>query len=519
MTRKLQKIVFALLFLLVLLGAALVGLALLTRTELPERLPQTAAAALGNTANTALGRAVVREMAGQTGGPRTSGIFPLYDGRDAFAARTVLADKAEKSIDAQYYIWNDDMAGRLLLQSLLKAANRGVRVRLLLDDNNTQGLDALLVALDQHPHMEVRLFNPFMQRKQRALGFLSDFSRLNRRMHNKSFTVDGQITVVGGRNVGDAYYEVGKGTFFADLDVAAIGPVVQSVARQFETYWTSASVYPLQRIMPTFSVPATLSTLPATDALTQSYLQAVAASGLMQQLQTGSLPLYWAEATLIADDPAKGLAQAPAGSHVLDQLLPYMTAAQRELTIVSPYFVPTQQGNALLSDLARKPVAVSVLTNSLSATDVPAVHAGYARYRNTLLRAGVKIHELKRGASVANPAPTGAGQSDASLHAKVFSVDRQRIFVGSFNMDPRSAALNTEMGLMLESPELAQLLADGLAQRNPVFSYELALDNGQLQWLSHENGETFSWNHDPQTSWSTRALTRILALLPIEWLL
>ena len=190
MTRKLQKIVFALLFLLVLLGAALVGLALLTRTELPERLPQTAAAALGDTANTALGRAVVREMAGQTGGPRTSGIFPLYDGRDAFAARTVLADKAEKSIDAQYYIWNDDMAGRLLLQSLLKAANRGVRVRLLLDDNNTNGLDALMLRLDAHPNIQVRLFNPFVNRKFRFLGYLTEFNRLNHRMHNKAFIVE-----------------------------------------------------------------------------------------------------------------------------------------------------------------------------------------------------------------------------------------------------------------------------------------------------------------------------------------
>ncbi|MDO5653388.1 MAG: phospholipase D family protein [Brachymonas sp.] len=516
---RIKKILRYFLLLVLVLAVGLVATAKLGYRPLPDnsQRPASQRFAAADTAATLLGKAVAKETAAH---PGLTGIFPLYDGHDAFAARTVLADVAERSIDAQYFIWRDDTAGHLVFQALLKAANRGVRVRLLLDDNNTPGMDGVLLALDQHPNIEVRLFNPFMQRQQRVVGFMSDFYRLNRRMHNKSFTVDNQITVMGGRNVADEYYETGVGMAFADLDVAAVGPVVDATSQQFDQYWESAAVYPASAIIPADTQPAVLDGTPRTDAATQAYLKAVAASTLMQQLQQGDLPLHWTTAEVISDHPGKGLGEAPKGSHVLDKILPVMLGAQQELSIVSAYFVPTQAGTDLLVQLRQKPVEVKLLTNSLSATDVLPVHAGYARYRDNLLRAGVKIHELKRGAAVAQPVAFGpGGSSDASLHAKVFSVDRKHIFIGSFNMDPRSADLNTEMGLLLESPVLAQLLEDALAQKNPVFSYELEWRDQQVLWHSHEGGATYTWKSEPDVSWQKRALTAFLALLPIEHLL
>lgn len=502
---------------LALLAAGLCALAWLAYRPLPEQQAQAARPHLFGAEDTTLGRALADKVAKH---PALTGIYSLPNGHDAFAARAALAEVAERSIDAQYYIWHDDTAGRLLLQSLRRAADRGVQVRLLLDDNNTGGMDAVLLALDDHPGIEVRVFNPMMHRNMRVLDYLSDFVRTNRRMHNKSFTVDNQATVVGGRNVGDEYFGAGDGVMFADLDVMAVGAVVQAVSSDFDRYWRSASTYPLSSIVADSGKRTDIGTAPASDPATQTYLQALTQSDLVQRLRSGNLAFEWAAARLVSDDPAKGLGQARFEQTLLGQLNQVMDGAKKELTIVSPYFVPTKKGAAHLIALAQRGVAVTILTNALSATDIAAVHAGYAKYRKDLLRAGIRIFELKPDATVmATRHGSLAGSSGASLHAKTFEVDGRQLFVGSFNMDPRSASLNTEMGLLIDSPKLAQHLPAALSSHGAANSYAVTLEGDSLRWSTQEGGNSLAYTQEPESTWLRRASVHVLSWLPIEWML
>jgi putative cardiolipin synthase len=461
--------------------------------------------------------------------PGFSGIVPLENGHDALAARIVLADAAERSIDARAYIWRNDTSGKLIAGALYRAAERGVRVRLLLDDNNTVGLDSVLAAFDAHPSIEVRLFNPNRFRRLRILGYLTNFSRMNRRMHNKSFTVDGQATIIGGRNVGDEYFDVGDGISFADLDVMAVGSVVGDVDRDFERYWSSAPAMPAGRVLARASagavagIRATLLGLPHTP-VAQPYLRAIGESPLVHDLLRGGLSLEWAPTTMLSDDPAKGLALSEDAGCVSLELERMLASATRELLLVSAYFVPGTQGVALLTGCARHGVEIDILTNALEATDVGVVHAGYAKRREPLLRAGARIFEMRR--SYAPPRvrrgkrPGRKGSSRASLHAKTFSVDRSRVFLGSFNFDPRSARLNTEMGFVIDSPALATAIAEAFVTDVPERSYEVRLsDSGALTWIIREEGREIVVDREPGVGPVRRFCLHVLAALPVEWLL
>jgi len=454
--------------------------------------------------------------------PGQSGVFALQEGLDAFAARVLLAGAAEHTLDVQYYIWHHDMSGTLLLEALHRAADRGVRVRLLLDDNNTAGLDPWIVALDAHTNIEVRLFNPFKHRRWRVLDYLVDFARVNRRMHNKSFTADGQATIIGGRNVGDEYFGAGQDISFVDLDVIAVGPVVQEVTRDFERYWTSGSAVPAAHVVAPAAGSAHVDIEAAAqhvehDPVGVKYIHAVARAPFVRDLLEGNLRLEWANVHMVSDDPAKGLARAPDDSMLWNRLKEIMDSPKRELELVSPYFVPGEEGVKELTGLERAGVKITVLTNALEATDVPAVHAGYAKRRKPLLAAGIKLYELKRLPGGRSARGSGLfGSSSSSLHAKTFAVDRTRLFVGSFNFDPRSARLNTEMGFVIDSPALANVVADACTQRVPEMSYKVSLTaSGALQWT--DGNQRF--NSEPGTSLGRRLLVRFLALLPIEWLL
>ncbi len=505
-----KKISLVVLVLLVLLGATL----LMIRQDLPQwtAIPSQASTPTADSTLTQHFAAQLNTHQGQ------SGIYPLQNGQDAFVARLGLSQVAQKTLDVQYYIWHDDITGRLLLQQLYQAAKRGVKVRLLLDDNNTKGMDSLLISADAHPNLEIRLFNPFMQRDNRLLAYGSDFARLNRRMHNKSITADATATIIGGRNIGDEYFNAGSGVMFADLDVLAIGQAAQDVSADFERYWTSQSVYPAQSIITT---PATsFDTTPAKDTDTQTYLTQLSTSNLIKQLQSGDLPLVWAKTTLISDDPAKGLGQENPQNTVIAHIAPIMDNTQTELTIVSPYFVPTQDGTDRLTAIAKSGKKVNVLTNALSATDVAPVHAGYAKYRKELLANGVNLFELKPNTTIHTNDHGGLfNSSGASLHAKTFTVDNQRLFVGSFNMDPRSAKLNTEMGLVIDSPELVGQLSTGLKDYYQTTTYTVSLTDGNLSWQTQENGQTLTYDTEPNSSAMKRFFVWICALLPIEWLL
>jgi putative cardiolipin synthase len=499
-----------------LLGAAFgLTIAIGGCASLPRSVERLHSTALSDTNNTRLGRALAQLVKAN---PGRTGIHALDNARDAFAARVVLARAAERSLDVQYYIWHHDTSGSLLAHELWQAAERGVRVRLLLDDNDTRGADEAIAALDAHPNIEVRLFNPYANRGFRLVELATDFARLNRRMHNKSFTADNQAAIVGGRNVGDEYFGAESAVAFADLDVLAIGAVVPEVSAAFDAYWNSESAYPAASLI------AAGGRLPPLEKIEDRpeaarYLEAVRATPLVRVLLSGSLPLEWAPARVVQDDPAKVLHPPERTElHLLPRLETAMGKPTREMDLVSPYFVPTKDGATALSTLAESGVRVRVLTNSLAATDVSPVHAGYAKYREALLRAGVRLYELKPFVDEKDvkDKDRAAGSSDASLHAKTFALDRKRIFVGSFNFDPRSARLNTEMGVVVESPALAMRLSQAFDRELPGIAYEVRLtSDGGLEWIEGNARHP----SEPGAGLMKRLWIGFLSILPIEWLL
>ena len=505
------------------LGAAMTVLTgCSTLPPLEDRHPSTA---LTDTGATQLGRRIAPLVAAN---PGKTGFYPLQDGRDAFAARVLLARAAERSIDVQYYIWHKDTTGTLLFEALREAADRGVRVRLLLDDNNTSGLDGTLAALDAHPNIEVRLFNPTMTRTQRWVGLLTDFSRLNRRMHNKSFTVDNQATIVGGRNVGDEYFDAAEDVLFVDLDALAVGSVVQDVSLDFDRYWASESAYPAKRILP----PATdtdLDNLAAAAALTEknaaaaAYVEALRDTRIVRELYAGSLALEWATARMMSDDPAKGLDKAAPDGLLLQKLSTALGDPAVSLDLVSPYFVPGVSGTEWFASLARQGLKVRILTNAQEATDVSPVHAGYVKRRKDLLKAGVQLYELQRQPTVTKGKERGrfGSGSGSSLHAKTFAVDQSHVFIGSFNFDPRSAALNTEMGFVVDSPTLARGITETFDKLVPNRAYEVRLtEAGTINWIERREGEQPVLHEtEPGTTLLQRGFIRFMSVLPIEWLL
>ncbi|HET7060768.1 MAG TPA: phospholipase D family protein [Nitrosospira sp.] len=469
--------------------------------------------------------------------PGYAGIHPLPHALDSFAARVLLIRAAERSLDLQYYTWQKDMTGTLLFEELHEAAARGVRVRLLLDDNNTSGLDSTFATLDAHPNIEVRLFNPFAIRGLRVFKYIFDFSRANRRMHNKSFTADNQVTIVGGRNIGDQYFGAGGGVLFADLDIMAVGPVVDAVSKSFDRYWASESSYPVANLIPRADsdtiaeVTAAVSRVKR-DPATTVYTEAIRNSPFIRDLSSNQLDLEWATTRVISDDPAKGLGQAAPEDLMIHTLKEIIGEPASEVDLVSPYFVPTAAGTASFTALAERGVQVQVLTNSLEATDVALVHAGYAKWRKRLLEAGIKLYEsrhlaprVRRSGSGFGSGPDSdgfgsKGSSDTSLHAKTFSVDESRVFVGSFNFDPRSRELNTEMCFVIDSPVLAGHIADAFQHTIPDNAYELGLSNkGELYWIERVQGKEVRHDVEPGTNFLQRAALRMMSLLPIDWLL
>lgn len=487
--------------------------------RLPPLAGRTDSTALAAANDTVIGRATAARLAAH---PGLSGIYSLADARDAFAARLLLADAAERSLDVQYYIWRHDISGSLLFKALVRAAERGVRVRLLLDDHSTSGLDAILADLDAHPNIEIRLFNPLAIRSPRFLAYLTDFPRLNRRMHNKSFTADNLTTIVGGRNVGDEYFGATEDVAFVDLDVMAVGPVVGEVSKDFDLYWASQSSYPVDKLLPDGDF-ASLSAHAAPvrrDRLAADYLEAVSDSTFMRGMLQGELAFEWAVTRMVSDDPAKALGRSERETNLFAKLKSILGEPVTELQLVSPYFVPTAAGVDWFSDAARRGVKIKVLTNSLEGTDVAAVHAGYAKRRKPLLGAGIALYESRRQQRNANSAVGSSGSSDTSLHAKTFAVDGLRVFVGSFNFDPRSAHLNTELGFVIDSPAMAREIAAAFEREVPAVAYEVKLSpSGELYWLERRGDQILRMDIEPGTSAAQRAGVRFLSMLPIERLL
>lgn len=510
-----------------LLGIALIP-ALLLAAHLSFRPPslegRSASTAITASTATTLGRL---SAAGPQGANGKSGILPLLDGPSAFVARMELIRAAEVSLDVQYYIWQRDATGVLLLNELRLAAERGVRIRLLLDDNGIRGLDAELAALNSLANFEVRLFNPFILRRFKPLGYAFDFVRLNRRMHNKSLTADGAFSILGGRNVGDIYFGFGTGPQFIDTDVLVAGPVAGDVGADFDRYWHSHSAHPIDRLVRS-ARSSGLEQLTAaaesakTSADGRRYLELLWGSNLIDRLAQGDLSFEWVRAALVSDDPAKGLGKVTGEDLMFAQLMALLTRPGQSVDLVSAYFVPGEEFTRRLTALAKAGVRVRILTNSLTATDVVFVHSAYVKYRPTLLEAGVELFELKPAFALPDHDSGGhsPGSSRASLHSKALAIDEQRIFIGSFNFDPRSLLLNTEMGILIESSQLASGLAAAFSQHFQKVSYVPHLnDDGGISWIDHSEDAVTRHPHEPGTNAATRLLLRALGLLPIEGLL
>lgn len=524
-----------------LVPLVLLVFALLVRYELPPRGEVSVSYAASKPSESRLARYIEPLKLDDS---KHSGIHVLSDPHDAFAARSELIGNADVSLDLQYYIWKADLTGRLLFNQLLDAADRGVRVRLLLDDNPTKGMDPILAKLDSHERIEIRLFNPLRSRHIRALNFVFDFQGANRRMHNKSLTADGQATVVGGRNIGDEYFDASGDVLFQDVDVLAIGPVVERVAENFDLFWNAEASYPIAGFLP--SQPALGSErlpLKASMEDQQRFKQVLAESHLMQQLEANSLAWGWSDVSMISDHPDKGLGKATETSLLPSKMLKAFSEPEQHFDLVSPYFVPTASGTETLVALAQRGVTVRVLTNGYESTDVTMVHAGYVKWREDLLTAGVELYEIKRSTAEKQSKESGISLNTraTSLHAKVFAIDRKRVFVGSFNFDPRSAELNTEMGFVIENERLGQEIADAFDQELPKLAYQLRYENGALQWLdsapqlgsqnaglgaaeastadSLANTPTLVHLSEPGTSLLSRGFISFMSYMPIDWLL
>jgi putative cardiolipin synthase len=479
-----------------------------------------------HTADTLLGRTIAPRLAEH---PGESALYPLIHGPDALLARLALARGAERSLDVQYYIFEADVTGKMLAGELVAAADRGVRVRVLLDDLHGAS-DTVLATLDSHPNIEVRLFNPFAHRQARWLNFLTDFSRLDRRMHNKSMTADNQFTIVGGRNIGDAYFSADAASDFTDVDLLAAGPVTREVSAVFDDYWNSAAAYPIAELSrPPADVDQQLAALrtylgnEAIQSRASPYVQNLLKSGLAQALEDRSLTEYWGKAWVIADRADKVLVPpTDTSGHAMPQLVQLLDGAQHELTLVSPYFVPPQSAIDWFRAMTQRGVAVRILTNAYAATDVGAVHAGYAPKRKKLLEAGVELYELKPSA-YAEAARAGQrsmiSRSRASLHAKTYMVDHHELFVGSLNLDPRSSLLNTEMGVVADSAELCA--GSGIDAQLLDVAYKVMLEpdadgQPQLVWVTRENGLLRTYHDEPGMSALQHVGQFFLRMLPLE---
>lgn len=446
-------------------------------------------------------------------------VHPLGLGTDAYVARLYLVEQATTSIDLQYYIYRSDVTGLQLSYSLWQAAERGVRVRLLLDDLSTNRNDEHLHLLASHRNIDVRLFNPFVHSNAKALDFASNFNRLNRRMHNKSMTIDSLFSIVGGRNIGDEYFSASRDKEFGDFDLLAVGPVVSDTSQQFDEYWNHPLSYALSTLEQKTLSPKQQSQqlaqwqtqISASISNHQHYINALQNARLANYITHNNLPWHVGSAELIYDNPDKIIGLAT--DNLLTKLTRQIATTTQNIIIISPYFVPRQRGTEQLIELATRGINITIVTNSLAATDVVAVHSGYAPYRHDLLAAGIKLFEMKVSPNAKPDAWRASSQ--ASLHAKSVLFDDHTIFVGSFNLDPRSVYLNTEMGILFSNQEFVKDIAQNLHTVLQQNCYQLKLDQEQqVYWFDLANKTTI--NSEPDASIWRKIAAWFFELLPIE---
>ncbi len=458
-----------------------------------------------------------------------SGFYLLHEGLSAFVARVALIEVAQSSLDLQYYIVSDDTSSRIIVAKLLEAADRGVRVRLLVDDLGTRVTNPLVATLEQHPNIYIRIFNPVAARSgiSRAFQMASHFGRTNHRMHNKLMVADSSVMITGGRNLGDEYFS-NTNVDFQDVDVMAVGKIVPDGVASFDRYWNTLASVPINQVLDANDADMDLPTLRHSllafldEQRNSEFASALSGSNLGRRLVEGKVPLDWGQATLYADPPEKATARDTVSrdDYLGASLKPLLDSAQQRLQISSAYFVPGDAGVALFSALSERGVKIDILTNSLSTTDVAIVHSGYVHYRKPLLEEGITLWELRAEAGQQERMHWFKGKSRASLHAKTFVIDDDRTFIGSVNLDGRSILQNTEIGLLIESEslnqQLSQLFASWITEDS---AWHVSLNEEEdLQWQARDaNDHTpLTVDHDPETSRWQRFKVWMLSWLPIE---
>ena len=494
-----------------------------------ESIPETALQV--DTAQTTLAQ-IIQPLQEQH--PDLTGYLVLFEPLEALATRLSLIDKAEKRLDLQYYIWDNDKVGSLALHALIRAADRGVKIRLLIDDNNAKSTEGIFLALAQHPNIEVKLFNPYRFRKYRALDMILDLKRINRRMHNKSFIADHQVALIGGRNMTNQYYNVSDNYQFSDVDVMLVGTAVKDISHSFDEYWSHEYAYKVQEVVNQSAHHLSYESLKRQldehyeRVTVQNYLDLTSNSQAIDSLMSRDIQLDWVKAEVVKDSPDKIKSKAKKKEHLNFQLIQHLEQPEKNVDLISAYFVPEKKGAKMLTDLAKDGVKVRVLTNSFKANDVAVVHAFYGKYRQNLLEHGVQLYEFlpalnkndldKNTEDLAKKAKVSIkGLSRSSLHAKLMALDEKQVFIGSFNFDPRSAYLNTEIGVLLNSPPLARAVHTTMDENLSKYAYKLVLDaNKKITWQRQTPQGPVIYTKEPRMKWWQRAGIKMLSWLPIE---
>ncbi|MDV2439242.1 phospholipase D-like domain-containing protein [Acinetobacter gerneri] len=466
--------------------------------------------------------------------PDLTGFHVLYDPLEALAARIHLIEKSQKTLDLQYYIWDNDKIGALALYKIIQAADRGVKVRLLIDDNNAKSMEGIYLALSQHQNIEVKLFNPYRFRSVRPIDMVLDLKRINRRMHNKSFIADNQVALIGGRNMTNQYYNASDNYQFSDVDVMLVGQAVDDISHSFDEYWNNSYAYNVQNIVNSNKHRLRYYDLKEQleknydDITTQNYLNLSNKSNDFENWLEHNVQLDWVKAEIVKDSPDKIRAKAKKEEHLNFQLTKNLEKPEHSVDLISAYFVPEKKGAERLNDLAQEGVQVRVLTNSFKANDVFLVHAFYQKYRVDLLKHGVELYEFLPAIDAANLNSNTEeisksvkislkGLSRSSLHAKLMALDEKQVFIGSFNFDPRSSNLNTEIGVILNSPPLARAVHNTMDANLKKYAYKLVLNpDNQINWIKNVPNGTKIYNKEPRMKWWQRAGIKMISWLPIE---
>jgi cardiolipin synthase C len=493
--------------------------------SIPKDAKKEPSCSLEKQPDTKLGRAFSGDIEQH---PGLSGFHIFPADMEGFITRALLIDAAQKSLDLQYFEVDDDnITVNVIIEKLLAAADRGVRVRLLFDDIGTTLKDSELWLLASHPNIEVRIFNPIKKRTpgaERSVETAADFRRIDHRMHNKAFIADSSIGIVGGRNLGDQYFGANEKADFSDMDLMVIGPIVKDISRSFDVYYNCKWAIPYEWLSSQKPDDAELKKClnelkeKNIKAKESKYAVNLEQSDFLSRIEKGDIPFSWAKGTVLYDLPEKASEKKDKKADVflINSLLPLVKGTKSEVLLISPYFVPGKRGTELLGKLSEQGIKVKVLTNSLASTDELSVEAGYTKYRKPLIEKGVELFELRSDSDrqEASIRTKYTGSSGGGLHAKYYVFDRKAAFIGSRNLDNRSNRINTEIGIFVESPEIAAYAAHIFdAGTVPENAYRLRLSkDGNVEWITQENGKEVIYDNEPNTTFWQRLGADLLAI-------